>query len=231
MHFQVNQELLSRAGSILARRSRVYWIVGGACSGKSTICRAIAAQCGIPIYDMDSHLFGDYPSRCTQARHPALKTWFAAPDPFAWLLGLPPDEFEVFNRATTAEYLDLLADDLRGAEPDDALLIDGGITNPALLAQVMPVSRIVCMETPEAMSARIWEESAERRSMKEMALQLPNPEAAWSKFLLFDRLMTRTILRECRESGIAVVTRDGSTPLSASVERVAGLLGVVGSGA
>ena len=132
MRFYIHQDRLTKAHDVLAGRKGLYWIVGGACSGKSTVCKALAAACGVPIYDMDAHIFEDYPQRCTVERHPSLKTWFTAADPFAWMLGLAEDEFVAFNRASNAEYLDLIADDLRERAQDDMLLVDGGFTHPGL---------------------------------------------------------------------------------------------------
>ncbi len=220
MRFDLNSNLLGQARAVLEKRKRVYWIVGGACAGKSTISRAISARYGIPLYDVDAHVFDDYPNRCIWERHPAIKTWFTAPDPFAWLLGLPEDEFIEFNRAANAEYLDLLADDLAGMAPNQAMVIDGGVTNPGLLAEVMRVEQIVCVATTEAMSVQAWEESADRRFMKEMVYQLPEPEEAWNKFLRFDQLMTRIILEECRQAGIRIYFRTEATSTDSLVKQI-----------
>lgn len=226
MGFYINHDLLTKAHKVLAGRKRLCWIVGGACSGKSTVCQALSVACGVPIYDMDAHIFADYPQRCTDERHPSLKTWFSAPDPFAWMLGLAEGEFVAFNRSSNAEYLDLIADDLRERAQDETLLVDGGLTHPALLAQVVSVGQIVCLETTKAASVRAWEESPDRQFMKEMVLGLPNPQASWQKFLRFDRLITRTILKECRESGILTLRRDDSASVNALAAQIASWFGI-----
>lgn len=226
MAFRVDQRLLVKACRILANRSKVYWIVGGSGAGKSTVCRAIAAEHGIPIYDMDAHVFDDYPHRCSKQRHPAISTWFEAPDSFAWMLELPEDDFLDFNRASNAEFLDLLADDLIGAAADEALLVDGWITNPSLLAQVVPTSQIVCLETAAPFSPQAWEDDPNRRLMRDMVWQLPRPEEAWRKFLDADSLMTRVLSEECKASGIRILRRDERTSISASRKQIAGLLGI-----
>lgn len=219
-HFSLNLDLLARARSVLAGRKDVFWITGGACAGKTTVCRSLAAAYGLAIYDVDDRTFNAYPDRCTSTHHPALKTWFSAPDPFAWMLGLSPEHFLAFNQAANAEILDLFSDDLAQIPVGEGLLIDGGITNPSLLAQVAPLQQIVCLKTTPALSRLAWEESPSRRFMKDMVFQQPNPEAAWEKFLLLDRLMTETILRECRESGIRIFQRDRRTPAEAFMRRI-----------
>jgi hypothetical protein len=127
------------------------------------------------------------------------------------MLGLSEEEFQDFNRACTAEYMDLISDDLAEIGLDKGMLVDGGVSSAAVLAQVVPANRVVCLKTSEAMSIKTWEESADRRFMKEMVFRLPDPENAWKKFLRLDSLMTRTMVEECEASGIWVFARDQDT--------------------
>jgi hypothetical protein len=48
----------------------------------------------------------------------------------------------------------------------------------------------------------------------------------WRTFLDFDRRITRTMLGECQQQGIAICSRDESTSVAALVERVAGVWGI-----
>jgi shikimate kinase len=41
----------------------LYWILGGAGSGKTSICQHLSTQFGLPVYDMDAHIYGTYHSR------------------------------------------------------------------------------------------------------------------------------------------------------------------------
>jgi hypothetical protein len=104
-------------------------------------------------------------------------------------------------------------------------LIDGGISNPVLIAQVISTRQMVCLAAPEGSSARAWEEDDERQSMKQAVDQLPHPEEAWHKFLEFDHRITRTILKECQENHIPVCPRDETASADELAERVARLLG------
>jgi hypothetical protein len=225
MQFIVNEAFLAKARTVLADRRRVYWIVGGSCSGKSTLCRNLSAAYDIPVYDMDAQIFGGYQGRYVPERHPASLAWFGAGDPLAWALALSLDDWYHLNRATHAEYLDLLADDLLAGDPSGALLIDGGITNPALLAQVMPVSQIAGLALPPLLSARIWEEDEARREMKEMIQRLPDPQQTWDAFLAKDEFIHRTIVEECQACGIQLFWRDENTAPDALAQAVWQFLG------
>jgi hypothetical protein len=226
MRYTINQDYLSHARAALSKRDNLYWIVGGAGSGKTTICRALAASHGLPVYDMDAHIYGAYHGRFTQQRHPVNKAWSSSKNGLAWLLEMSWYEFNNFNQAALAEYLDLLGEDLQNSKPDDTLLIDGGICNPAIIAQVMPTEQIVSLSMPERPSSDIWQESDDRLAMKDAIYQLPDPGEAWRKFLEFDGRITGTILKECQENNISVCSRGATEKVDVVAQRVAAILGI-----
>ena len=217
MIFSPNTAILDEVRSVLAGHPRIYWILGGACTGKTTVCRGISARTGIPIYDMDAHIYDTYVGRYTLDRHPASKTWISSEDPLEWALSQSWEAFTSVNRARDVEYLDLFAEDMRGKRKADPLLVDGGLTHPSILAQVMPPERIVCLEVEAGVSARLWDSDPGRAPMKRAILALPDPERAWSTFLAFDDLIAETILSESRRAGIAVVHRDHHRDDNASI--------------
>ncbi len=226
MPFLINHDLLTRSRAALFRRDRLYWVVGGAGSGKTTICNVLSARFDIPVYDMDAHIYRAYHDRFTQKRHPVNRAWSVARDGLAWLLDMSWDEFDSFNQAALPEFLDLLAEDLEATKPNASVLIDGGICNPALLAQVISTHQIVCLARPERSSAKIWSETDERKGMKEAVYQLAKPEEAWPKFLEFDDLITRTILKESRANNISVCERRETESENEFAEKVANVLGI-----
>lgn len=223
--FTIDHDLLAHARAALQARNRLYWVVGGAGAGKTTVCQVLAATYGIGVYDMDAHIYGDYHGRFSPARHPVNYAWSTAANSLAWLLDMTWDEFNHFNQATLPEYLDLIVEDLAGEAPDVGVLIDGGICNPALVARVIATQQIVCLAAPEGASAAVWE-AEDRRSMKDAVCQLPRGEAAWQKFLEFDACITATILAESRDNHIAICARRNAESADAFAGRVAHLLGI-----
>ena len=226
MQFDINNNLLAQSSDTLLSRKNLYWIVGGAGSGKTTISQTLSAKLGIPIYDMDDHIYGTYHSRFTQEKHPVNTAWSKSQDGLAWLLDMSWDDFYNFNQAAIPEYLNLLCEDIDAMSPNTRLLVDGGICNPTILAQAFPTSQIVCLATPGRSSAEIWSETDERKSMKEIIFQLPNPKETWRKFLEFDEKITHTILKECQESNITVFSRSATETIDELTERVANALGL-----
>jgi len=196
------QSLLDHATDSLSCRANLRWLIGGSASGKSTIARALGARTGIAVYDMDEAVFGRF--HFDPIRHPATTAWFTAANPLAWMLSRPWAEFEALYRANNAEMLDLLAGDLAG-RPDAPLLIDGGITHPSVLTQVIPAGRIVCLETDDARRRHEWATAPGRAGMKAEILALPDGAALWRRFLDYDQRLTDTIGRESRAAGIRVL--------------------------
>lgn len=226
MPFAINSGLIVQAREVLSRRERLFWIVGGAGSGKTTICSILSNRYAIPIYDMDAHIFGSYHSRFTPERHPVNTAWSTSENGLAWLLSMSWDEFNNFNQAALPEYLDLLAEDLAGTRPDSPLLIDGGISNPALIAQVLPIRQIICLSALS--DVNVWE-SADRQSMKDEIFQLPNPEEAWRRFLEFDDKINHTIEEECLENNIKICKSRSSASVEDLAMDVTRLLGLYGT--
>jgi hypothetical protein len=175
---------------------------------------------------MDAHIYGTYHGRFSLERHPINSQWAAAPNGLAWLLGMRWEQFNAFNQASAPEYLDLLAEDLAQMESDAGILIDGGIANPAIVAQALPASQIVCIARPGRTSAEIWCENEERLGMKAMIDQLPNPDKAWQTFLEFDTQISQTILQECQANSIAICNRSETESVAKLAQRVAQALGM-----
>lgn len=217
--FQLNPELIKEARQLLQNHTDLYWIVGGSCSGKSTICQAIAAATGLPLYDMDEHIYGRYMPLYHPQRHPANTAWLAAPNPLAWQLALSLEAFNAFNRAATAEYLHLLAADL-AQTPAMPLLIDGGITHPSLAAQIIPPQRIFCLAVDTAVSAHIWETHPDRAEMRGWIRALPEPEQMWQKFLACDQLISETMVADSQAQHIATFLRDDSATVPDLARRI-----------
>jgi hypothetical protein len=218
--FTVNQHLLEKAHDSLKGWENIYWLIGAACAGKSTISRVISEKYGITRYDMDTLIYGNNSSLYSAERHPAATTWLSASNPLDWQLSLSLAEFDAFNRAANVEYFDLFANDLHTNYAKQPLLVDGGITHPSLLVQLIPRERIFCIDTSRAERVNAWETAEARAPMKQWVFNLPNPQAKWEKFLAFDELIAQTIVAECRANNIARFVRDDQTSVDTLALRV-----------
>lgn len=224
--FTVDQDLLDKAHDSLIKRDNIYWIIGSSCSGKSTISQAIAEKSNISLYDMDTHVYGSYTSLYDIERHPANKTWLSAPNPLAWQLALSLEDFDAFNRAASVEHFDLFSDDIEANYPEQALLVDGGITHPSLLLKIVPRENIFCIDTSRADRVNEWENSEARAPMKQWVFDLPKPQAKWKKFLACDEAIKQTIVTECQANNIELFERDEHTSVKTLAQKVADYFGI-----
>jgi hypothetical protein len=214
MMFNLNHGILAQSEARLSEYENIFWVIGASSAGKTTVCQTISAERPFNLYDMDEHIFGSYMGLYSWERHPASKSWFSAKNSLEWILSLSSEEFDNLNRAANGEYLDLFAEEISNSPAQSPLLVDGGITHPSILAQAIPPERIFCIEVTPEESARAWNNDPGRASMKSAILDLANPQAAWQKFLDFDRLITETIVIESREAGVFVYRRDEHTSVS-----------------
>jgi hypothetical protein len=225
VRFTLDEHLLAQCRAELSRRGGLRWLVGGSGSGKTTAARAIAASTGVPVYDMDEHIYGTYHRRFDPVRHPANSAWAAAPNGLRWLLEMSWQQFDEFNHVALVEYLDLLAADLAPTDPASRVLVDGGVCNPAILSRVIPAEQIVCIQGLQLDRAHVWTQDAGRLAMKDAVDALESPQASWATFLDFDARITHAVIRESRDSGIAVHARTESDSADATAAAIVGLLG------
>ena len=211
---------------MLASDGRIHWLVGGAGSGKSTVCRELRARLDAVVLDMDSRIYGTYHALFSPSRHPVSSRWSAAGDGLGWLLDMTPVEFDAFNRASLPEYLDLLGRELLTLEDPRLIVVDGGICNPALLATVLEPSRIVCMRREGSDASVLWGEAGARADMRDAVMRLDATGQKWERFLEFDDLITSTAADECAQVGIRVCQWSESDSAHEIANRVAGMLGL-----
>jgi len=226
--FEVDRALIREAALRLASARGLRWVIGGACSGKSTVCQIISRRTGVPVYDMDEHVYGRYMGRYSASRHPASTAWFKRGDGLRWVLSLPWEAFDDLNRATNAEFLDLVAEDVAERYGDRPLLVDGGITHPSVLAAAVDPSRIACLAVDDAESRRIWQEDEARAGMRGAVERLPGVGDGWATFLTFNERMNATIEREAREQGIVVLARTTAESAEDVSRTVMGALSIEG---
>lgn len=218
--FTVDQTLIQKAQNMLADFPHLYWVLGGSATGKSTVCQTIGQDGGLKVYDMDQYIYGRFQPHYTPDRHPACTAWFHAENALAWVMSLSWPEFDALNRATNAEYLDLLAAECQTTDPATPILIDGGFTHPSIVAQVAETEHIVCLQAERELVIGEWNSHEERLAMKGWIYELPNPEAAWQKFLEHDRLMGEVMVQESRSLGVAVFKRKKDTAVADLAQQI-----------
>ena len=222
----VDEALLADARRVLAGHAGLRFILGGAGTGKSSVCAALAARHGLEILDMDARLYGSWHGRFDAIRHPANHAWSSAVDPLAWQVALEPGAFLAFHEAATAEALDLLADELRGADPARPLVVDGGFGSVAVVARAVPASSIVCLALPPDLAATVWTGDEERRGFLDVVAGIEGQKDSVGRFLALDAAMSARMVVDAHAAGVTVIERQGDEAVGLTAARVAEMLGL-----
>jgi len=203
--FSPNHGLLQAVVNRLAGERRIFWLLGASCTGKTTISKCLAASNNMALCDMDARIFGDYVGKYTETAHPASCAWLKRADALQWALSLSWDEFNHLNEATNVEILDLFSQEVQASAETRPIVVDGGLSHPYLLAQVLPVDNLLCIQRDEAARAATWECDENKLQMRDMVLALPDGRNLWDSFRHFDRMIARTMEDQCRQAGIRFV--------------------------
>ena len=223
--FTVDEGLVARARSVLGAMSGLRFIVGGAGTGKSTVCTALAARSGLAVVDMDARLYGSWHGRFDAGRHPVNRAWSDASDPLAWQLAMSSAEFLAFHDASTAEAMDLLADEL-GGNDGGKLLVDGGFGSVAVLARAVPATAIACLALPAAARATVWSGDQGRRGFLEHVAGVDGARNPVDRFLVLDAALAERMEADAVAAEVRVFERPDGEPVGVTAAAVAAYLGL-----
>ncbi len=188
--------------------SRVFWIGGSSCAGKTTLARRLAARHGLAVYSCDSR-FEDHRRRADPGRHPL----------FHNLMDVPPGRLFAPPAEARAEELlgfyrdewEMVLEDLR-ALPGPAVAEGVGLL-PDLVAAVCPDPRrsLWRIATP-AFRRQVY--AGRGDVVRETLAGLPDPGAAFEVWMERDDLIARHLEEEARRLGLRVKTPSSRTTAS-----------------
>ena len=230
--FAIDEALLAAATARLRANLNLWFVMGGAGTGKSSVCHHLHALMRLPVIDMDARMYGAWGDRWDPARHPANSAWMRAADPLAWQLSLAPEAFLQFHAAATAEALDLLAEEMAemaaAAEADEGVtvLIDGGFGSLAVVARAVPPASIVCLAMPPRSSTFVWTSDPGRRGFLEEVAAVATVADPVARFLALDAALSERMVADAGHTGTAIVTRSPETPLEVTAVLVAAAFGL-----
>jgi hypothetical protein len=222
--FPVDEGLLASAADRLRAHPRLRFVMGGAGTGKSSVCLHLHESIPVAVIDMDTRIYGTWGDRWDRTRHPANSTWMAAADPLAWQLALDPEAFLRFHAAATVEALDLLADELAGTDDTVPTLVDGGFGSLAVVARAVPPASIVCLALPPGRSEAVWTVDPWRRGFLEMVAAIDTIDDPVARFLALDAALAERMVADATAAGVAVIERAPGTPLDVTAAVVAEML-------
>lgn len=227
----MDEALLADVRARLADHPGLRFVLGGAGTGKSTVCAAIADRNPVRLIEVDARLYGSWHGVFDARRHPACHAWSSAADPLAWLVALDPDAFLAWHAASTVEALDLLAVELGAVESDGrdaAILVDGGFGSSAVLARAIPPRHIAVLSLAPAPGGDVWTSSPDRRAFLDVVAGVRGIADPVARFLALDRALSDRIVADAASAGMRIFQRLADTSVAALADAVAAHLGIVG---
>ena len=224
--FPVDEALLASAAERLRAHPQLQFVLGGAGTGKSSVCLHLRESIHVAVIDMDARIYGTWGDKWDRTRHPATHAWMAVADPLAWQLALRPEAFLRFHAAATVEALDLLVEELGGTDDTVPTLVDGGFGSLAMVARAVPPASIVCLALPPGRSEAVWTADPGRREFLEMVAAVETVPDPVTRFLALDAALSERMVADAGAAGLAVIERAPGTPLDVTAGLVAADLGI-----
>ena len=199
----------------------IFWILGGACSGKSTLAHALCEFSGLHLIDMDARIYGSwvpsYNAECCPENH----RWIQQENALEWALGLSDEAYSDHCKKVSREYYQLLSIELGSRDNRKATIIDGGFSS--LVPWVLDIQQdnVVCLTIERELAIAEWNSHPDRVGFKREIMTLRNGEQKWERFLELDALISSQLEQEAIALGIPVIFTRRADNLEALVEQLA----------
>ncbi|WFE41725.1 hypothetical protein [Micromonospora sp. WMMD998] len=199
----------NRNVNLASRLSHVRWLAGGTGTGKSTLARALAERHDVLIYDGDRGERG-YVGRCNAAEQPYLWALLHASDAQRWNGRSAQDVFASMP-SLHGETFGFVVDDLLALPADRPVLVDDFRTLPREVAPLLtwPEQAAFLLPTPTFRHAALRARFADPVRARANWGDSDHGEALALR-LARDELWDAEVCRQAAQSGLSVVTVDGS---------------------
>lgn len=207
--------------------SRVLWLGGSTCAGKTSVARRLAEAHGLRVYHCDD-AFEDHRRRARPERHPGFCRIMDLSGPELW--SRPAEEQAEDLQAFYSDQLDLIVEDLRNLPGDGPLLVEGTGLLPHLVAALV--------ERPQQALFLIAGEEFRRRLyphrgvwVREMLDATPDPAEVFDRWMTRDDLLARRRAEQAAALGLPITLVDGSRTIEDTAAEVAWHFGLKESSA
>lgn len=180
--------------------SKIYWLGGSTCAGKTTISNIFSERYGMMVYHCDEYL-AQHIEKSNAQEHPNLKrvtgmSWndilnMSVEEYLQWAIGLFNEEFK------------MILEDLNKLSDDKPVLVEGVGLFPELIYNSIPdIDHAIWVVADEVFYRK---HQMDRKGMMERVRECANPEKALENYINFDLAMGRYIIRDAKRLGLSVL--------------------------
>lgn len=188
--------------------SRIYWLGGSPCAGKSTIADRLAARHGMTIYRCDD-AFPDHAQIVDPDTHPTFHRLINLNTDDLWLRPVTQqisEEIELYR-----EEFPLILDDLLALPSDSPIIAEGAALLPDVLAPLdIAPQRMLWMVPSEAFQREHYEK---REWRHDILRDSSDPDRAWQNWMSRDAGFAREVTWQAKDHGLRSITVDGTRSL------------------
>ncbi|MBV8830700.1 MAG: hypothetical protein JO108_15850 [Acidobacteriaceae bacterium] len=175
--------------------SRVYWLGGGSCAGKSTVARRLADRYGLYLYPTDDRM-DEHARRSKPEDSPLLHEFVAMNMDDRWVNRSPAIMLETFHWFR-GEGFQMIIDDLLLISEDVRVIVEGFRLLPHLVKPMLsaPSHAVWLLPSPE-----FRESTVERRGGRtwNFLAKTSDPERALQNLLQRDSMFTDRLRRDTK---------------------------------
>lgn len=185
--------------------SRIYWVTGSACAGKSTISTYLAEHLDWNIYHCDDW-FENHRERANPSKHPIFYKISHVTGDDLWLR--PLEEQIATQGPFSDDEFDLITEDLlHELQKDERPLIYDGYVSPHLLKPLLPSTQHAFYLIPtEQFQLHHYRQ---RTWIHDVLAKTSNKEAAWDNWMKRDLASARLLERELLKYEMPWLSVDG----------------------
>jgi 2-phosphoglycerate kinase len=199
-----------------ASESKVFWLGGSPCAGKTSISEILAKRFGLDVYHVDE-AFDLHLQHIDDARHPALMKWRQSSWNQRWMQ--PIDDLVQDVIGCYREHFDLFYEDILKMARDNNLLVEGSALLPRKVASVSLQRERSIWLIPSAEFQR--EHYSERDWAGGIMAQCDEPEVAFHNWMERDVRFARWVETEANALNFAILRVDGKRTLEETAASVA----------
>lgn len=188
--------------------SHVYWVVGTACAGKTTLCKYLSEKYHMYYYDSDTK-FGEHLLMSNAKDQPAMNI-----DRSDWNIyfSRPPKEYAKWLRdSITEQYYFIIADLL--SLPKDKLVIVDNMFSPEITSSISPYNHVLCLTSESDIANREFFDRDDKNDLYQLIMSLNNAKSLFDNVSKTLKLVHSETYDKIINSNLAYYIRSENTTL------------------
>lgn len=191
------------ANNILAHALRnVYWVLGGACGGKTTLAQHLSRKYGMFHYNADEMMW-PLKQRASHAEQPAMARHFTDWEEY---FGRPADAYAKWLHDMEGEAFGMHVVELIRLGADKPVVFEGG-ASAATIAAIAPHRRVVFLAPDEYVVRQAYFEREDKDDMYRLIKTLAEPQTIIDKIRGMVIEANHRQLLEAQQAGLPVFPR------------------------